>query len=132
MESVRQTADRSPVGTPDQAPSIPFSLMITGTFPDTDKEKLLEILSKNSFGIRGADLEPQFEAGKVLIPRISEYAGVMIVQALRDAPLEMTLAPADTVYSTPDTIWDYWGVSSCHVNSVRSEWWCSLSARHFQ
>ena len=57
-------------------------------------------------GIREVDLEPQFEGGRILIPRISEYAGVILVQALRAADVEMTLGPSDQIFSTPETLQD--------------------------
>jgi hypothetical protein len=45
--------------------------------------------------IREVDLEPQFEAGRVLIPRISEYAGVMLIQALRGVRAKIYFQPSD-------------------------------------
>ena len=45
--------------------------------------------------IREVDIEPQLEAGRVLIPRISEYAGVMLIQALRGVRAKIYFQPSD-------------------------------------
>jgi uncharacterized protein YbjQ (UPF0145 family) len=81
----------------------PFSLRIDGHLKPAEREKLVDLLARENMGIREFDLEVQFESGKVLIPRISEYAGVLIVQALRGISAEITLGPSDSIFSTPDT-----------------------------
>lgn len=85
------------------AAAYPFSLKITGMLSREEREKLVDLLSRENMGIREVDLEPQFECGKILIPRISEYAGVMIVQAMRGIRAEMKLGPSDSIFSTEDT-----------------------------
>lgn len=75
--------------------SFPFSLLIEGDLKPFEKEKLVDLITQNEIGIREIDLEIQFQSGRILIPRISEYAGVMIVQALRASSTEMTFAPSD-------------------------------------
>lgn len=75
--------------------AVPFHLYITGHLNDHEKEKLLDILSRENMGIREMDLEPQLSEGKILIPRISEYAGVLLIQALRGSATQMLLAPSD-------------------------------------
>lgn len=81
----------------------PYSLLITGRLTDHEKEKLLDLLSRENMGIREVDLEPQLEAGRILIPRISEFAGVLIVQALRAASVEMELGPSDLIFASENT-----------------------------
>lgn len=76
----------------------PFSLLITGKLSAEEKEKLLGLVSKENMGIRELDLEPQFENDRVLIPRISEYAGVLLVQALRGTQAQMKLGPSESIY----------------------------------
>ncbi|MGK5084108.1 hypothetical protein WDW37_12495 [Bdellovibrionota bacterium FG-1] len=83
--------------------AFPFSLLITGRLAPHERERLTDLISRENIGIREIDLEPQFEAGKILIPRISEYAGVMIVGALRSTQARMRLGPSDTIYATEDT-----------------------------
>ena len=83
--------------------SFPFSLSITGALLPEEKEKLLDILSRENMGIREMDLEPQFEANRILIPRISEYAGILLIQALRGVRAQIKLGPSDQIFSTTDT-----------------------------
>src|SRR5437764_1503439 len=71
--------------------SFPFSLMIEGTLRPEEREKLIDLISREKFGIREVDLEPQLESGRILIPRISEYAGVLLVQALRNTQARLRL-----------------------------------------
>jgi len=90
--------------------SNPFSLYIDGILPEIDKARLLELLNKENFGIREIDLEPQFAAGKILIPQMSEYAAVVIYQLLRETRVKFRLVPshehsgteADTHVNTQD------------------------------
>ena len=83
--------------------SVPYSLLITGKLADYEKERLLDILSRENMGFREVDLELQLAAGRILIPRISEYAGVVLIQALRGTEAKMRLGPSDTIFSTEDT-----------------------------
>ncbi|MEN9724013.1 MAG: hypothetical protein RJB38_1999 [Pseudomonadota bacterium] len=75
--------------------SRPFHLWITGELKPYEKERLIELLEREDFGVRTVDLEIQFEAKKVLLPRISEFAAVLVTQALRGASVELSLLPSD-------------------------------------
>ena len=83
--------------------SVPYSLSITGQLAEYEKERLLDILSRENMGFREVDLEPQLAAGKILIPRISEFAGVVLIQALRGTQAKMRLGPSDSIFATEDT-----------------------------
>jgi uncharacterized protein YbjQ (UPF0145 family) len=85
------------------AAAYPFSLLITGALLPDEKSKLLDILARENMGVREIDLEPQLASGKILIPRISEYAGVIIVQALRGTRAKIRLGPSDQIFSTQNT-----------------------------
>jgi hypothetical protein len=78
----------------------PFSLLIDGMLREHEREALLQILSRENLNIREVELEPQFQAGKILIPRISEYAGVLIAQALRNSNARMRLGPSDRIFAS--------------------------------
>lgn len=83
--------------------SFPFSLLITGPLTPEEREKLVDILTRENMGIREVELEPQFASGRILIPRISEYAGVLLAQALRGTRAELKLGPSDSIFSTAET-----------------------------
>jgi hypothetical protein len=74
---------------------LPFTLRIEGKLSPQEAEKLLDVLSREKMDIREVDLEPQLEAGRVLIPRISEYAGVLLIQALRGIRAKIFFQPSD-------------------------------------
>ena len=103
MEKLKQYSEQMTPGRTAVPASFPFSLLITGELAPEEKERLIDLLSRQNMGIREIDLEPQFESGKILIPRISEYAGVMIVSALRSTRAKMRLGPSDSIFATPDT-----------------------------
>ncbi len=77
----------------------PFSLRIEGPLRIHEREALLQILSRENLGIREVELEPQFTSNTILIPRISEFAGIQIVQALRNSHARMRLGPSDRIFS---------------------------------
>lgn len=97
----------------------PFSLLITGPLTAHEKEKLLDILSRENMGIREVDLEPQFISERVLIPRMSEYAGVLLVQALRGTRAKLRLGPADSIFMTEETREEYVPETEIKTGSVR-------------
>jgi uncharacterized protein YbjQ (UPF0145 family) len=103
MREMKSYAERVAVGKPAVAAAFPFSLRIDGRLSPEEREKLLDVLYRHPMGIGERDLEVQFESGKLLLPRISEYAAVLVVQALRGAPVSMRLGPSDGIYSTSDT-----------------------------
>lgn len=100
---IREFAARTPVGAPQVQAAYPFSLKINGRLSEQEQEKLVDTLNRHNMGVRDVDLELQFKSGRVLIPRISEYAGVLLIQAMRGAQVEMELAPSDEIFSTEDT-----------------------------
>lgn len=85
LSNIREYSERTPPGKPTVPASLPFNLRIDGHMSVTDQAKFLDLLSRENFGVREMDLEPQLKAGRILIPRISEYGVVLLVQALRDA-----------------------------------------------
>ena len=103
IQKIREFSEKETPAKPNVPASFPFSVLITGKLLPEDKEKLLDLVTRENMGIREIDLEPQLEAGKVLIPRISEYAAVLLVQALRGIRAEIKVGPSDKVFATQDT-----------------------------
>ena len=103
MEKLKKFSEDLPVGKPAVPASFPFSLLISGPLRPEEKARLLDIVTRENMGFREIDLEPQLAAGRVLIPRISEYAGVLLVQALRGCRAQIRLGPSDSIFSTADT-----------------------------
>ena len=103
LDLLREFAEQTPVGKPVVQAEFPFSLSIEGRLTAEEKEKLVDLIKRENMGIMESDLEPQLAAGRILIPRISEYAGVLLVQALRAVNAEVKLGPSDSIFSTEDT-----------------------------
>jgi hypothetical protein len=99
--SLTQTQTRHPPTRNLQARSLSqiqniFSLHIQGNFSDLEKEKLLDYFERHDLGIRPIEIEPQIEAGRVLIPRISEATGIKLTHLLRGHQLKFKLLLAET------------------------------------
>lgn len=93
-----------------------FNLKIDGALNVQEQEKLRDVLLKEDLGIRDLDLEPQFHAGRILIPQISEYLGIWIIQQLRGSNTVMSLDPAQGNES------QFWaGESKLQVQEFESE-----------
>lgn len=100
MKDLKDFSEKLPYEKVQIPASLPFSLLIDGELTPTEKEKLVDLLNREDMGIREVDLQPQFENNRVLIPRVSEYAGVLIVQTLKTANVRMRLGPSDEIFST--------------------------------
>jgi hypothetical protein len=103
IQKVKEFSEKMPMEKVQVPAAFPFSLLIEGPLTPEEKEKLLDVLSRENIGIREVDLEPQFESNRVLLPRISEYAGILLVQALRGTRARMRLGPSDSIFSAHDS-----------------------------
>lgn len=104
LEKIRTYSDTLRTTPPLQSDaSTLFSIFIDGHLSDNEKARLEDILQNEKLDLRGSDFEIQLQSGKVLIPRISEYAAIYIIQALRTTQAEIHFGPADSVFSTVDT-----------------------------
>jgi hypothetical protein len=102
MDDVKNYSEKLATSSNIAVAATPFSLLIEGFLQTHEREALVQILSRENLGIREVELEPQFVAGKILIPRISEYAGVLIVQTLRNANARMRLGPSERIFVSKD------------------------------
>lgn len=80
----------------------PYTLWIEGSFRPEDRDKLLDLISREGFGIREVDLEPQWESGRVLLPRISEYAAMRVAQVLRESSLTLRMDFSNSTQREPE------------------------------
>jgi hypothetical protein len=71
----------------------PFHLSIIGKLEINLKDRLFSLLAQEKIGIREMDLEGQWENGKIFIPRMTEYAGVILVNAMKYTSCQMLLTP---------------------------------------
>jgi hypothetical protein len=103
IQKVKEFSEKMPMEKVQVPAAFPFSLLIEGELTPEEKEKLLDVLSRENMGFREVDLEPQLAGNRILIPRISEYAGIVLVQALRGTRAKMRLGPSETIFSAQDS-----------------------------
>jgi hypothetical protein len=84
-----------PTGNEEPTTNQEWNLRIHGALTLDEREKLMETLNREKTDFRAVDLDPQFEAGSILLPRISEYVAACIAQALRGATVKLTLKHSD-------------------------------------
>lgn len=103
IEKIKNFSEQVLPGKAAATAAFPFSVLVSGTLEENEKARLLDLISRENMGLREVDLEPQLAAGRVLIPRVSEFAAVLIAQALRSARAEIRVGPSDEVFATDDT-----------------------------
>lgn len=105
LDDLRQYSENS-LESSTRASTVPFHLYIQGKFGPYERDKLLRFITDHSVGVSSSDLDTQIQAGKVFFSRISEYAGIRLIQDLRDSGLDFHLTPSDTsnaeVRGTPE------------------------------
>ncbi|MBL7716545.1 MAG: hypothetical protein JNL01_13855 [Bdellovibrionales bacterium] len=79
------------------AANLPFTVLIEGKLEDDERARLVDIVNREKLGVTELDLEPQFAANRVLIPRVSEYAAILIVSALRSMKGRMRISPSEVM-----------------------------------
>jgi hypothetical protein len=94
IEEIKQYSENTRGTHQDLPIHHPFHLMLHGQFGPFERDKLLLFITENQFGIGSSDLDLQIKSGRVLFPRISEYAGIRLIQELRDSGLQFSLKPS--------------------------------------
>jgi hypothetical protein len=75
---------------------VDFHLQISGEFDPYARDKLLLFITDHPIGMTSSELDFQIQAGRVLLPRISEFSGIKLIQELRDSGLRFALTPSST------------------------------------
>jgi len=99
----------------------PFHLYITGKFGPFERDKLLYFITETPIGLSSSDLDLQIKSGRVLFPRISEFAGIKLIQELRDSGLQFSLKPSardeyEPVRHDPPLSFDYDAGANAEAN----------------
>jgi hypothetical protein len=94
ISGIKQYSERSREATFSANAKSPFHLWMHGQFDPFSRDKLLHFISDNPMGLNSSDLDRQINAGRVLFPRISEFAGIKLIQDLRDSGLAFKLSPS--------------------------------------
>jgi uncharacterized protein YbjQ (UPF0145 family) len=103
IDSIKSYSENLVAADAQVAAAFPFTLKIEGKLAPQESERLVSLIERENMGIRTVDLEAQIEEGRILIPRISEYAGVLLIQAMRGSSAKLQFGPSDEIFSTPET-----------------------------
>lgn len=95
MESMKSYSEKAKETAFDPGTRYPFHLLIQGDFDPYARDKLLLFINENPVGTSSSELDLQINGGRVLMPRISEFAGIKLIQDLRDSGLRFILKPSD-------------------------------------
>lgn len=101
LESIKQFGERLSIGKPRLEAVPAFSVLLSmrsGHFSETCLKTIEELLETEDFGIRFQDVKVQTDQGKLLIPRISEFAAIVIAQKIRDSVDDIDIDVADEIY----------------------------------
>jgi hypothetical protein len=94
LDDLKNYSEKSQGPIDEVAVHYPFHFYIEGTFGPFERDKLLLFITENSIGVSSIDLDLQLKSGRVLFPRISEFAGIKLIQELRDSGLDFRLTPS--------------------------------------
>ncbi len=99
LTAIREFGERVAIGSPQIEASPPYSLLARGTFDEKARKQIASvILGEESLGIRPDELAIQLEAGKILVPRVSEFAAIAIAAKIRDVVDDLRIGPAAEIY----------------------------------
>jgi hypothetical protein len=92
LESLKSYSEQLSEARAIQTRPLTFQLLIEGPLEPNEKENLLAFLEEKKIGISAQDLEPQWTAQRLLLPQLSEYTGVALVQLLRGTRASLSLS----------------------------------------
>lgn len=84
LKAVGEFAEKVTIGHPSVEANPAFSLFARGEFDERKKDFIRGILESEEFGVRFEEIELQLSSGKLLVPRISEYAAILLGQKIYD------------------------------------------------
>ncbi|MEW6056092.1 MAG: hypothetical protein AB1540_05710 [Bdellovibrionota bacterium] len=128
LSEVKKFGDKLAIGAPGVEASPAFSLKVispTGRFSEAAIKTIEAALEEEDLGVRFDDVKVQLSIGRLFVPRISEYAAILIANKLRDCVenIELDLAPEIFESSADEPSADL-GTSlldSAHLNQHREE-----------
>jgi hypothetical protein len=94
LTDIKKYSERAQAATFGTDEKSPFHLWMNGVFDPYARDKLLLFINDNPIGLNSSELDRQITAGRVLFPRISEFAGIKLIQELRDSGLSFKLSPS--------------------------------------
>lgn len=94
MDEIKDYSERSRESPYATQQRVSFHLWMNGKFDPFARDKLLLFINDNPIGLNSMELDRQINASRVMFPRISEFAGIKLIQDLRDCDLSFKLLPS--------------------------------------
>jgi hypothetical protein len=95
LDEIRQYSEAKKEAPFDPGVRNEFHLLISGEFDTYSRDKLLLFLDNSAIGMTSSELDFQIKMNRVLLPRISEFSGIKLIQELRDSGLSFILKNSD-------------------------------------
>lgn len=103
MESVRAYGEKFAIGQPRIEASPPFSFFATFAPTPAHIARIKDVLTAEDFGVTVKDIEVQLRSGKLLVPKISEFAAVTLGQKLREIADDVQLGLSTDIFKAKAT-----------------------------
>lgn len=98
LGEVKKYAEKISIGKPKIEANPPYSLLASGQFTEEQQRLIIGVVSGQNLGIHPDELTVQLSMGKLLIPRISEYAAIFIAQKIRDIVTDLKIDLSENVF----------------------------------
>lgn len=101
LGNIKAFGDKLAIGAARMEAVPAFSVLLTSksnSFDEKTINSIRDVLTAEDYGIRFQDIAIQLEAGKLLVPQISEFAAVHLAQKLREIVDDIQLDLADEIY----------------------------------
>lgn len=98
FEEVREYGEKIAIGHPKLEASPAFSIFAVGHFDEKRRNLITTAVSELSLGIHPDEVLIGLTSGKLLIPRISEYAAVLIGQKIREFTDDVRIDLSSKIY----------------------------------
>ncbi len=97
---IKQFGEKIQVGHSLVEANPPYSLYAEGKFDDSTAKIIMGIVTQENLNITPLDLKIQLDNGKLLVPRVSEYAAIFLAMKLRDLVDNIQIGPSSFIFES--------------------------------
>ena len=98
MDALKKFGEKFAIGHPCIEASPAFSLMAAFVNSEKVVARIKDALSAEDYGVQFADIEVQMKGGKLLVPKISEFAAVSLAMKLRDVVDDIEIGLSSEIF----------------------------------
>lgn len=104
LDGVKKFGESFAIGHPRVEASPPFSVMVTLKYSEEMEKQIRDILSAEDYGVRFEEIKVQLKSGKMLIPKISEFAAVNLAQKLRELVDDIQMGLSNEIFQAKNRL----------------------------